>query len=148
MVSTMPNANMFTLRICIGETTLVLGWFTDGTVEGACLRIDGSPPFIKPIGKNINPNTRKILDVPCAAVGSGVGIMQLHGAPDGGTVPLKRIIPVMPIRMKTRDNARNSESNIGSFSEGSRFLRISSIEVVSTFAGFDPYLGDHLNSCK
>lgn len=131
MSRTIPSANMFTLRICTGETTLVPGCFTDGDAAGVALRNDGRPPFIRPIGKKISPNRRKMLEVPCAAVGSGVGIMQLHGAPDGGTVPLKRIIPAIPINMKTNDNARNSESNIRSFSDGSHFLRISSSEADS-----------------
>ena len=56
-----------------------------------------------------------MLEVPCAAEGSGEGIMQLHGAPEGGTVPLNRTIPETPITMNTTDRARNSESKTHAF---------------------------------
>ncbi len=54
-------------------TTFPLGSWTGGRVP---FPKEGKPPFNSPIGKKSMPRARKMLAVPWAAPGSGLGMMQ------------------------------------------------------------------------
>ncbi len=63
------------------------------------------------MGRKRIPKTRSMLEVLCAAPGSGLGIMQTQESFVDVSGPLKRITPAAPAIMKRRARARNSESN-------------------------------------
>src|SRR5437667_4776614 len=72
---------------------------------------EGGPPLRRPMGRKRTPKASSMLEVPCAAPGSGVGMMQTQESLAGVRGPLKRYTPAPPIRIKKKARVRNSESN-------------------------------------
>src|SRR5437879_1624666 len=71
----------------------------------------GGPPLRSPMGRKRTPKARSMLEVPCAAPGSGVGMMQKQESLAGVRGPLKRYTPAPPTSRKKKARVRNSESN-------------------------------------
>src|SRR5947209_8854996 len=84
----------------------------------------GGPPFSRPMGRKRIPKASSMLEVPCAATGSGVGMMQKQESLAGVRGPLKRYTPAPPMSRKKKARVRNSESNYLE-SKAGRFLSVS-----------------------
>src|SRR5437773_5392760 len=82
----------------------------------------GGPPLRSPMGRKRIPKASSMLEVPCAATGSGVGMMQTQDPSVRG--PLKRYTPAPPMSRKKKARVRNSESNYLE-SKAGRFLSVS-----------------------
>ena len=84
----------------------------------------GGPPLRSPMGRKRIPKASSMLEVPCAATGSGVGMMQTQESLAGVRGPLKRYTPAPPMSRKKKARVRNSESNYLE-SKAGRFLSVS-----------------------
>src|SRR5207247_10567084 len=71
----------------------------------------GGPHLRIPMGRKRTPKASSMLEVPCAAPGSGVGMMQTQESFVGVRGPLKRYTPAPPMSRKKKARVRNSESN-------------------------------------